>query len=202
MADAPVLHWLALGDSYTFGTGATSAAHRWPDRVARHMESRRGGSVLLTNLGVAGWTTQQIIDTQAPHLDDRPWDVVSVLAGVNDEYQGVDATTYRRRIERLHELIAARRPGRVLALSLPDYSFTPLGGATKAAGLTVARLHAFNAMAAASAARHGFTWIDLFEVSRTGMADASWVASDGLHPADAQYARWADHIASRLPAGL
>ena len=153
----------------------------------------------VTNLGVNGWTTAQIIDHQAPRLADRAWDIVSVLAGVNDEYQGVDPDAYRERIERLHGLIAARAPRRVVALSIPDYSYTPVGRAAKPPEQTLTRLRAFNGVAEVSARQRGFTWIDLFEVSRARLDDPAWVGPDGLHPSDTQYAAWAAHILPLMP---
>ena len=124
-----------------------------------------------------------------------------MLAGVNDEFQGVDATTYATRIEHLHRLISTgrRAPALAVALSIPDYSYTPVGSAAKDPALTVARVREFNRIGEASAKRNGFAWIDLFDVSRERRDDPAWIARDGLHPSDVQYARWAEHIAAHFP---
>lgn len=195
------VHWLALGDSYTICTCASSHARRWPDIVARRL-SREDQPVEVTNLGASGWTTQQVIDGQARRLAERDWDIVTVLAGVNDEYQGLDAVSYGERIRRLHQLISTSAPRCVVALSIPDYSYTRVGRATKPEADTVARLCEFNEIAELSAHDQGFVWIDLFDVSRSRMQDPGWVGPDGLHPSDAQYAAWAQHIAAHMPQGF
>ena len=167
--------------------------------MARRLEDGGKRTIAVTNLGVNGWTTQQVIEHELPRLGERKWDVVTILAGVNDEYQGVDAATYKQRIEGAHSLVASHAPVHVVALSIPDYSYTTVGHAAKDTALTVARLREFNAIAEASAQRNGFAWIDLFDVSRERRDDPAWVASDGLHPSDVQYARWAEHIAAHFP---
>jgi lysophospholipase L1-like esterase len=57
----------------------------------------------------------------------------------------------------------------------------------------------FNEVAREEATRRNFTWVDITEVSRSGIGSEGWIASDELHPGDAQYAAWADAIWASWP---
>ena len=44
------------------------------------------------------------------------------------------------------------------------------------------------------ATARGFTWVDIGPASTSNIGSKGWIASDQLHPGDAQYAAWADAI--------
>jgi len=188
------VRYLALGDSYTICTGATSPAQRWPSVIARRLEETLGRAVDVTNLGVNGYTTSQLIAHELPHLGDAAWDCISVLVGANDLYQGYDEPHYHARLVQIYDAIAAVSGARVLAVSIPDFSYTPVGRASRASERTLELLRVFNAGARVTAEMRGFTWVDVLEVSRARIGTPGWIAGDGLHPGDLQYAAWADHI--------
>jgi acyl-CoA thioesterase-1 len=196
----PPIRYLALGDSYTICTGASSPAHRWPAVIARRLEQALQRRVTVTNLGVEGCTTSDLIARELPHLDDAAWDCVSVLIGVNDLYQGDEEPHYHARLLQIYDAIAALRGVRVLALSIPDYSYTPVGRSSRDPQDILDGLRLFNAGAKAGAELRGFTWVDLLDVSRSRIGTPGWIAADGLHPGDLQYAVWADHVWSVLCA--
>jgi lysophospholipase L1-like esterase len=189
-------HYLALGDSYTIGTGSSSPSKRWPEIIARRLEAATGRPVNVTNLGVGGFTTADLIDVELPHLKDARWDYISVLVGVNDFFQGYDEPHYHARLVQVYDAVAALNlpPGRVLAVSIPDYSYTPEGASSGRPSDIINGLRLFNATARVMAEMRGFTWVDIFEVSRSQAGTPGWIARDGLHPGDRQYQAWADHI--------
>ena len=184
--------FLALGDSYTICTGASSAPHRWPDMVASRLRESLGRQVELTNLGVRGYTVSDVIAHEMPHLGGARWDLVTILAGVNDQYAGASVDAYRSELVRVYDALA-RSDSRVVAIAIPDYSYTPVG--RQHGGETVAsQLRHFNAAARAEAVARGLVWVDIFDVSRAGAGTSGWISGDGLHPGDAQYRAWAEHI--------
>ena len=125
-------------------------------------------------------------------------DLVTILIGVNDLVQGRTPDEYRRSLKQIYDQIAEPR---VVAVSIPDWSFVPaaadFGGADHVGRMT----GVFNEVAREEARSRGFEWIDITEVSRSGVGAPGWIASDRLHPGDTQYAAWADVIWDRLRGG-
>jgi lysophospholipase L1-like esterase len=181
------LRYLALGDSYTIGTGASDDSHAWPSIIAARL------GVELTNPAVNGYTTLDLIRDELPHLDRIHPDFVSVLIGVNDLVQGRAAERYRESLAQIYDAVAAT-PARVAAVSIPTWSYVPaaadFGGRERVDRLT----HMFNDVARGEASTRGFTWIDIGPASTSGVGTDGWIASDRLHPGDAQYAAWAEVI--------
>ena len=179
------LRYLALGDSYTIGTGASDDAHAWPSIIA----SRLGAE--LTNPAVNGYTTEDLIRDELPLVRTMTPDLVTILIGVNDLVQGRTPDAYRRSVQIIYDEIAGRR---VVAVSIPTWSYVPaaadFGGADQVERLT----GVFNGVALEEARARGFAWIDLGPVSASRIGSDGWIASDQLHPGDAQYAAWAEVI--------
>ena len=120
--------WLALGDSYTIGQGVGDA-ERFPAQTANWLKQNGININVPYYIATTGWTT---VNLQSAINDQNPgtYDVVSLLIGVNDQYQTHDTTGYRQRFTDL--LVKAIQLARgkkenVFVLSIPDYSVTPLG---------------------------------------------------------------------------
>lgn len=179
------LRYLALGDSYTIGTGASDESHAWPSIIAARLGAE------LTNPAVNGYTTLDLIRDELPYLERVQPDLVTVLIGVNDLVQGRSAVQYGRSLATIYDAVEGRR---VAAVSIPTWSFVPgaagYGGKDRVERLT----RTFNDVARDEATQRRFTWIDITEASTSGIGTRGWIASDHLHPGDAQYAAWAEVI--------
>lgn len=180
------MRYLALGDSYTIGTGASSREHAWPSILA----ARLGAD--LTNPAVNGYTTEDLIRDELPLFRKLQPNVVTVLIGVNDLVQGRGPDAYRESLRTIYQEVVVGAD--VFAISIPTWSYTPaaadFGGAAHVARLT----ELFNAVASEEAARLGIIWIDIGPVSTSRIGTPGWLAPDQLHPGDAQYAAWAEII--------
>ncbi len=182
------LRYLALGDSYTIGTGASDESHAWPSIIA----SRLGAE--LTNPAVNGYTTLDLIRKELHYLEHVKPDLVSILIGVNDLVQGRSAEQYRDSLTEIYDAVEAANPVRVAAVSIPTWSYVPaaadFGGAQHVDKLTCL----FNDVARGEASARRFTWIDIGLVSASRAGSPGWIAADQLHPSDDQYAAWAEAI--------
>lgn len=179
------MKYLALGDSYTIGTGASDGSHAWPSIIAARLNAE------LTNPAVNGYTTLDLIRDELPYLERIEPDLVTVLIGVNDLVQGRTPQEYRESLRIIYDAVSGRRAA---VVSIPNWSYVPaaadFGGAEKVDRLT--RL--FNEIARDEGVPRGFTWIDIGVASTSGIGTQGWIASDELHPGDAQYAAWAEAI--------
>ncbi len=189
------VRYLALGDSYTIGTGATTPARNFPSLLAQRLERASGRPVAVQNLGVNGFTTGDLIRTELPQARQAPH-LVSVLIGANDVVQGYDAAAYREALRTIYDFVARFRlaAARVLTVAIPDFSVVPTAGDYGNLATLRARIDAFNLIAAEESQGHGFDFFDISELSRSGIGRSDWIAADGLHPADAQYTAWTDAI--------
>ena len=145
----------------------------------------------MTNPAVNGYTTLDLIRDELPLFEKLKPDLVTVLIGVNDLVQGRSADAYRGSLRTIYTAIASAR---VVAVSIPSWSYVPaaaeFGGAKHVEDLT----KTFNDIAQEEARARGFAWVNLGPVSTSRIGSAGWIASDQLHPGDAQYAAWADVI--------
>ena len=183
------MRYLALGDSYTIGTGASDDAHAWPSIIA----SRLGAE--LTNPAVNGYTTLDLIRDELPYLDRIDPDLVTVLIGVNDLVQGRSPEQFRKSLQTIYDAVGGRK---VVAVSIPTWSYVPaaadFGGSEHVERLT----RTFNDVAREEANARGFAWVDITNTSTSGIGTIGWIASDQLHPGDSQYAAWAEVILAAI----
>jgi acyl-CoA thioesterase I len=190
------IRYLALGDSYTIGTGLEDAAQNFPSLLAQRLREKAGIDVTLVNLGVNGYTTTDLIREELPVARSVRPELITILIGANDIVQGSDDATYRARIEQIYEVVfqLGLRPERVLAISVPDFSAlpgaTPFGTATDIRK----RIDAFNAIAQSEAASRAFPYVDITAISRQAATRDGWLADDGLHPGPPQHQAISDRI--------
>ena len=196
----PSSSYLALGDSYTIGDSVDSN-QRYPVQAIHHLfpDSR------LKVIATTGWTTGNLLDALAAADPDTNYGAVSLLIGVNNQYQGRSREEYGDQFTALLKAairLAGNRPSHVLVLSIPDYSVTPFarGRDTAPAGLGPARtnrfiaaqIDSFNAINRRIAAVYKVNYLDVTAESRKAATDAELIAADGLHFSGKEYAIWAE----------
>jgi lysophospholipase L1-like esterase len=188
------LRYLALGDSYTIGEGV-SAPERWPVQLAGLLRQRGIAVGEPQIIARTGWTVGELsagIDDAAPR---GPFDLVTLLIGVNDQYRGADPEAYRPAFARMLARAVALAGGdarRVVVLSIPDWGATPFARSTgRDPARTAAEIDRFNAVNRQEALAAGIRFVDVTPVSRRAAADASLLTADGLHYAGPMYGEWA-----------
>ena len=107
--------------------------------------------------------------------------------------EGRTATRHRRNKVTSSATPEAERPGRVIVVSIPDYSVTKFGK-RYGSDSTVAEIIRFNQINKKISMERGVNYVDVTEVSRRAAQDSSLIASDGLHPSARMYAEWVELI--------
>lgn len=197
-----MLRYLALGDSYTIGEGVP-AHGRWPMQLAACL---RDEGIPLDDpqiIAVTGWTTDELSTAMDAASFSPPYDLVSLLIGVNNQYRGRSAEDYREEFLRMRDraiALASMRPQRLVVLSIPDWGVTPFA---RNSGRDVARiateLDTYNAIARDETRRAGAHWVDITPLSRQ---HPGLLAEDGLHPSAAQYTLWMQQALPAAQAAL
>jgi lysophospholipase L1-like esterase len=194
------LRYVALGDSYTIGTGTRAEAERWPDQLVARVAA--GSLELVANLGVNGFTSRDVIDVELPKLAGLRPEFATLLVGVNDVVQGMPEATYRANAALiLDQLLALLAANRIVVVATPDYTVTPQGAAYGDPALQAAAIRRNNEIVRELSTARGIAFVDIHDLSLRAATDPSLVAGDGLHPSGAQYALWVDRMAP-VVAGL
>lgn len=195
-SDMTVVRYLALGDSYTIGESIPEA-ERWPNQLAAMLTSQ-GLPTEVTLIARTGWTTDELWQGIQDRVIEPPYDLVSLLIGVNNQYRGYDVNEYREQfIFLLNKSIeyAGGNPKRVIVLSIPDWGVTPFAEGRDRA--TIAReIDEFNSVNREESERAGAHYFDITPVSRRAAGEPALTAEDGLHPSGKMYTLWAEMVLS------
>ena len=217
LSGAPALpaRYLALGDSYTIGE-SVPAAERWPNQLATMLREQGANLARPEIVARTGWTSDELaaaldavergeaVEMAAAEHAARPappYQLVTLLIGVNNQYRGRPVEEYRAQLQALVAravAYAGGEPRRVVMLSIPDWGVTPFAAGMGRDAANVAReIDAYNEAARAVCAEAGVAFIDITPLTREAATRPELLASDGLHPSGLDYQRWA-HAA--LPA--
>ncbi len=196
--------YLALGDSYTVGE-SVPIDKTWPVQLTERLRQR--GFAMAAPLIVAktGWTTSDLIRNIESEVNvQRDFDLVSVLIGVNNQYQGKPVYVFEeelREIFRKAIFHSKRMEKGVFALSIPDYGATPFGSANSEA--IGEEIDIYNAIYRRIADEFGVAFYDITPISREAANNPALTARDNLHPSGLMYEYWVDQIieevAKKLP---
>ncbi len=193
-ATADEIRFIPIGDSYTIGQGVRTE-DAWPSLLTESLRDEGIPLRLIENPARTGWTTQDAIDGELPVFEASQPAFSTLLIGVNDWVQGVDAGTFRTRLAFLMDQMLAVLPhGRLIILTIPDYSVTPAGSRFGDPATNAAGVRAFNAIIEDEAARRSLPLVDLYPISLGMGEDPSLVADDGLHPSGLEYRAWEELI--------
>lgn len=191
--------FLALGDSYTIGE-SVEVDQRWPVQLA--VELRELGIDIADPVTIArtGWTTADLQAAIGRLYQGEQYDLVFLLIGVNNQYQGLSIDAYR---QQFHELVtfaisaAHGNPAHVIVLSIPDWGFTPFAERMDAGNVSE-EIDAFNAVARKESDAAGVWFFDITPLTRPRVFDGELFAEDGLHPSAKMYALWVQQILPRV----
>jgi lysophospholipase L1-like esterase len=185
--------FLALGDSYTIGEGVL-VSDRWPVQLVERLRRANRPFDEPQIIAVTGWTTSELLSAIARQRPIGPFDLVSLLIGVNNQYRGRGLGEYGQEFPQLLEesiALAGNRPQNVLVLSIPDWGVTPFAAGRDRAQIAT-EIDAFNEINREASSRVGVHYVDVTPSSREAAADRSMWTGDGLHPSAKLYTRWAE----------
>ena len=188
--DSLLKSYLALGDSYTIGEFVGSA-ERFPTQTVALLKSHGSKVADPQYIAQTGWTTLDLQNAISKATLKSKYDIVSLLIGVNDQYEGLDTAGYRVHFTQLLQKaiqLADNQIKHVFVVSIPDYSVTPFGGGSER---VKKEIDAFNNINKQVTATYQISYTDVTPTSRLAANDQSFTANDGLHPSGKQYQQWA-----------
>lgn len=190
--------YLALGDSYTIGEGV-SAETSFPYQL-QHLLNGTGNRAADLQQGFAvpriiaktGWTTDELDAAIDAAGINENYDLVTLLIGVNNQYRGRSSSEYKVQFDHLLQRALSFAGGKathVIVLSIPDWGVTTFAEGQDRKKIAAA-IDTFNATAAAVCEQHRVSFIDITSSQRADGAKLEYLAADGLHPSQKEYAKW------------
>lgn len=196
------LTYLALGDSYVIGEGVHSSLP-WPVQLSDSLRKREVPLNHPRIIARTGWTTADLLKAMDKRLEDEKFDLVSVLIGVNNQYQGRSIEEYEKELrEVFRRAIERSRTGakNVFAVSIPDYGVTPFGA--ERAEEIAKEIDDFNAVFRKVAGEFEVDFYNITPISKRAKEDKTLIASDDLHPSGRMYSLWVQEIADTVAQKL
>lgn len=188
--------YLALGDSYTIGE-SVNEAERWPNQLAVKLKTKGIATDKPTIIATTGWRTDDLKNAILKAQLQPTYDLVSLLIGVNNFYQGKPLDQYETEFADLLGIaikLAGGKKENVFVVSIPDYGFTPFGK-PKQPKITEG-IDKFNLVNKRVSEANGVRYYNITDISRNGLNQPDLVASDGLHPSGKQYSLWVERLSA------
>ena len=189
---------LALGDSSTIGESVETIM-RWPHQFVDELRKLGKDAQIPDYIATTGWTTRDLLTGIASSGNrEKDYNLVSILIGVNNQYQGLDISIYEPELRNIIDQaiqITGKDTSRVFMISIPDYAFTPFGKGDKSIS---SEIDSYNEISRRVALEYGILRVDITPISRRGIEEPALVAGDGLHPSGKQYREWVGEIISKL----
>lgn len=190
-----IIKYLALGDSYTIGE-RVEIKDRWPNQLQSSLIKNEIEIVGLKIVAKKGWTTSDLISGISKDIFDPPYDLVSLLIGVNNQYENEDKKKYRSELTELIYLaidFAGGDTEKVFVVSIPDWSSVPFAKGRDRDHIAK-EIAIFNTIKLEECNKIGVRFIDITPLSKTTSKDSELIVEDGLHPSGKMYKLWVKKI--------
>ena len=190
---------LALGDSYTIGEGVP-LHESFPYQLVQMLRQEE----LIFNapeiIAKTGWTTFELKDHIAHKVLNKEYDFVTLLIGVNNQYQNLPIEDYKIEFDFLLNKaikLAANKAENVIVLSIPDWGVSPFAAQKNIASIAE-EIDRHNQVSKQIAINYSVNYIDITTGSRQAKDRASAFVEDGLHPSGKEYKVWAGEIFAEI----
>lgn len=182
---------LTLGDSYTIGE-SVSQSQSWPVQLKNVLQREGYSTEDPIIIAKTGWTTSELLAAIEETELQGQFNLVTLLIGVNNQYQGCDIKTYQIEFRALLGLavkFAGADPSKILVLSIPDWGKT-LFNQDRDPFQISAEIDQFNIVNLRECLDAGIQYLNITSISRQTAHNPAMLASDGLHPSGEMYGTW------------
>ena len=185
---------LSLGDSYTIGQSVCETC-RFPEQLKSNLETKFPLSTFgLQIIAQTGWTTTSLIGAVNNVNPQNNFDIVTLLIGVNNQYQNKPFSVYEEEFPQLINTAITKAKGdssNVIVVSIPDYAYTPFGNGDPSISQEI---NSYNNFASNYCSQNNISFINITDITRQGLVNPNLVASDNLHPSELAYSMFVERI--------
>lgn len=194
---------LSLGDSYTIGQGVCESC-RFPEQLKDSLSHKLSPNYnfSLQVIAQTGWTTSNLINAINTQNPTNDFDLVTLLIGVNNQFQNRPFSLYETEFPILVNKAIALTKGdkrKLIVVSIPDYAFTPFGQNRPNPANISLEIDQYNNFAKTYCLSQNITFVNITDITRLGLVQPNLIANDQLHPSTLAYSKFIERI---LPFAL
>ncbi len=171
----------------------------FPFLLAKSITKKSDFEVMSTTIiAKTGWRTDELLT--AIKEVKKKYDLVSVLIGVNNQYQGKEIDQFREDFKLiLEKAISFSKNSKkgVFVYSIPDYSVMPFMRGKDVKKVS-AEIKKFNGICSDVAYQMGVSFYNITPISQKAQFDSNLIANDKLHPSGAMYKIWVSETVERI----
>jgi lysophospholipase L1-like esterase len=202
--------YLALGDSYTIGE-SISIMENFPSQTVQLLRNSGYDFRAPEIIAKTGWTTMDLTEAIQNTKLLSSYDFITLLIGVNNQFQGLDINEYKKDFETLLKTaisLAGDKSGHVIVLSVPDWGATPFAedrlcnGTGKERKQISTEIDEYNMINQLLSRQYKVHYIDITPGTREAAKDETLLSNDKLHPSRKEYARWATPVFALISNAL
>ncbi|MFN5135772.1 MAG: SGNH/GDSL hydrolase family protein [Chitinophagaceae bacterium] len=187
--------YLAIGDSYTIGE-SVPVSENFPNQTAGLLKKAGIKITEPTIIAKTGWTTDELQEQLSRTRLAVPFDFVTLLIGVNNQYRGRSGDEYAKQFEELLQQAigyAGGKTNHVIVLSIPDWGVTPFAEGRDRKQIAK-EIDLYNSINERISKQYKVHYINITRFTREAATDKTLIAKDGLHPSAKDYTRWAEKV--------
>ena len=163
---------LSLGDSYTIGQSVCETCG-YPEQLKDSLATNFNieDTFNLKVIAQTGWTTTNLKSAVASENITNTYNLVTLLIGVNNQFQGKLFSLYEAEFPKLvNSAIAFAQNDRsnVIVVSIPDYAYTPFGQNYGNPENISMQIDAYNTFAENYCNQENITFVTITDITRNG----------------------------------
>jgi lysophospholipase L1-like esterase len=190
--------YLALGDSYTIGEQVL-LKDSFPYQAVQMLRKNNIAVVAPEIIAKTGWTTANLLKGISVTKLLKEYDFVSLLIGVNNQYDGVEFSIFEKEFEELilKSISLSNNSKSVFVFSIPDWGATPFAADRNKEEITK-EINAYNFVCKSITEKYNCTIIEITEEYTFDADNDNFLAGDKLHPSALEYEKWAKKLIDNL----
>lgn len=190
---------LSLGDSYTIGESVCDTC-RFPEQLKSKLISEfdEGTPFEIQVIARTGWSTTDLKNTLSTTDLNSEYDLVTLLIGVNNQFQSLPFSTFETEFNELVNISIALANGvssNVVIISIPDYANTEFGQFFGGASISE-EITTYNLFIKNYCITNNLNYIDAQNLIFDCLTNPNLIASDKLHPSELAYSNLVNQLLS------
>ncbi len=188
------IKYVALGDSLTYGFGASNYQGTFPYIIANKL-LKKYKQVEVVNLAISGAVINGVLETQLPKaLEEKP-DFVTLMIGTNDVHNFAEKQTFKTSLIYILDQLKNHTNTQILLINIPylgtkDLILPPHNT------IMDLRIREFNRVIEEVAMEKQIKYFDLYSASNPYFEKnpKQYYSPDKFHPSDQGYILWGNLI--------